>query len=295
MLPTSLFALLATAALCPVAGRLGQRLGLVDRLALTPSGAPVPRTAGWALVLVWLLLHPSPTRLNAVVIAAWLLGLHDDRFRSSAKLRAALLIVLAMLLAVPGQPLVAAAVGTLWVAAVVVAFDFIDGLDGLAVGLGAVVGVGLMALGGPGGSTLAGACVGIWLWNRPAARIHLGDNGSNALGLLVGGLTLPFVQLGQPMAAAALVVVPAVDLAVSLVRRFRSAGSPFHGDRLHLHHEAEARHGAPGALLRLLGTAAAGAALAMAPPLIALGGALALAASLLPLAVWSRDPDRTFP
>jgi len=289
----TLLAGLAATLLTPVASWAGRGLALVDTAARDPDGRAVPRTGGWVLIVVWLLANPQPSRLTFVLFAVWLIGLHDDRYQSSAKVRAVLIAILAMALAVPGQPLLAAATGTLWVAAVVVAFDFVDGIDGLAPGLGALAGLGLVLLGGPGGAAIGGACLGLLLWNRPTARIHLGNNGSNALGLLVGGLTLPFIQLGQPLPAIALVLVPLVDLVVSLVRRFRSPGNPFGGDRLHLHHQALRAGGPVRGLLRLLLVAAIAVGLAAGNPWLAAAGMALLTAGLLPLAVWSRDPDAT--
>lgn len=86
--------------------------------------------------------------------------------------------------------------GVIWL---INAFNFMDGIDGLAgseamfVGLGAAV---LIALTHPGhpmivvAGLLAAACAGFLVLNWPPARIFLGDVGSGFLGFVVAGLAL---------------------------------------------------------------------------------------------------------
>jgi len=142
----------------------------------------------------------------------------------------------------------------LWLVGVTNAFNIIDGLDGLSAGLAFIsastlVGVFLFA-----GRTdtalvaavLAGALLGFLPYNMHPARVFLGDTGANALGFLLGCLTL---QGGSTLSAGlatllplVLLGVPIADTALSVCRRLLrrlqgDAGARvFNADLNHIHH-----------------------------------------------------------
>jgi UDP-GlcNAc:undecaprenyl-phosphate GlcNAc-1-phosphate transferase len=151
--------------------------------------------------------------------------------------------------------------------AMVNAMNFVDGLDGLAAGVGAIAAgaVGLFALGlvlrngqdplifVPAliAAVLLGACLGFLPHNFNPARIFMGDSGSMLIGLLLAAATtsasgrLPQVDstpgdllgLFVPLIVlAAVVFVPLLDLLMAVVRRTRAGVSPFSADKMHLHH-----------------------------------------------------------
>jgi len=83
----------------------------------------------------------------------------------------------------------------LWVLVVLNAYNFLDGIDGLAALQGAITGVGAgIALGGDALSALAfgvaGGCAGFLPWNWSRASIFMGDVGSNVLGYTFAALPL---------------------------------------------------------------------------------------------------------
>ena len=89
-------------------------------------------------------------------------------------------------------------------------YNFMDGSDGLAAGEATSIGLGLALVAlwldgaGPGAATglvLAGASAGFLWWNRPPARLFLGDAGSLPLGYLVGWLLLDAAGRGHWAAA----------------------------------------------------------------------------------------------
>jgi len=151
--------------------------------------------------------------------------------------------------------------------ALVNAMNFVDGLDGLAAGLGmiAATAIGLFALGlvrrvgndptaySPAliAIVLAGACLGFLPHNFNPARIFMGDSGSMLIGLLLAAATTSasgrmaingsdgsdFVGLFAPLIVLAAVgFVPLLDLLLAVVRRTRNGMSPFSPDKMHLHH-----------------------------------------------------------
>ena len=109
--------------------------------------------------------------------------------------------------------------------------NLIDGLDMLAAGVVAVGGRGLRrrcstAPDGSSAMALAAALVGFLVYNRPPARVYLGDGGSYLLGtalavLLRRGVGARGGARRSVSAALALVAVPAAEVAFAVVRRAR--------------------------------------------------------------------------
>lgn len=137
------------------------------------------------------------------------------------------------------------------------AFNFIDGMDGLATALGwvqsIVLGMGFLLLGANGSAflcfTLTGALMGLFPFNRHPARLFLGDNGSLYLGFSLGTLSLWFIQLSgtapipEYTAQSTLILLAMTNISLPLVDavwvfggRIRKGRSPFKGDRSHIHH-----------------------------------------------------------
>ena len=128
------------------------------------------------------------------------------------------------------------------------AFNLIDGADGLASSIGAVVCVTLGMIAAAQGSVIAslasfaasGALVGFLRYNAPPARVYLGDTGSMLIGWLVAAVAIrcsikqqAAVALAVPVAICA---IPILDAAAALVRRITTGQSVFTADRGHLHH-----------------------------------------------------------
>jgi len=153
----------------------------------------------------------------------------------------------------------------LLVVTMVNAINFVDGLDGLAAGVGLISAVATCAfslhlLEQSGGdvsyyppsliaATLAGACLGFLPHNFQPAKIFMGDSGSMLIGLMLaaastsasGRVLVPdgtdTVALLSPLlVVAAVLFVPLLDLLMAVVRRTRKGLSPFHADKMHLHH-----------------------------------------------------------
>ena len=127
------------------------------------------------------------------------------------------------------------------------AFNFIDGLDGLASGIGLVISLILAGLGfyfGLVGTAmlalaLSGALSAILLFNIKPALIFLGDSGSQFLGLMLGALSIKIASAAGSFAlpAAGLILsVPIIDAFLAIIRRYSHLESPARGDRSHAHH-----------------------------------------------------------
>jgi UDP-GlcNAc:undecaprenyl-phosphate/decaprenyl-phosphate GlcNAc-1-phosphate transferase len=143
------------------------------------------------------------------------------------------------------------AVTILWVLTVVNAFNFMDNMNGLCAGLGAIGAWQFAVIAAADGEylvaliafTVCGALLGFLPWNFPHARAFLGDAGSHLVGYLLAVLAiLPhFYTKHNPRPLAVLspllvLAIPLADLAWVVIQR-TLAGRPFYiGDTNHLSH-----------------------------------------------------------
>ncbi|AWV49019.1 undecaprenyl-phosphate alpha-N-acetylglucosaminyl 1-phosphate transferase [Mycobacterium leprae] len=150
---------------------------------------------------------------------------------------------------------------------IVNAINFVDGLDGLAAGLGLITAmaicifsVGLLrdhdgdVLFYPPAVisvVLAGSCLGFLPHNFHRAKIFMGDSGSMLVGLMLAAASTTaagpisqnaygtrdvFALLSPFLLVVAVMFVPMLDLLLAIVRRIRAGRSAFSPDKMHLHH-----------------------------------------------------------
>jgi UDP-GlcNAc:undecaprenyl-phosphate GlcNAc-1-phosphate transferase len=272
-----LIALTVATGLAPVAAHVGRRTGLVDR----PTGddlkihrAPVPLLGGVAVLIataVALLATGGRVAwaIGIGVVLATAVGTLDDAWPLPAGLRLFLQGAAGLALATALDswnsfgPL-----GTLGLMFLVVAcangVNIVDGQDGLAGGLGAISAAALGAvgaiLGAPAatglGLALAGGLTGFLLWNRPPARVFLGDGGAYGVGTLLAALSLQVILAGGWrgwLAAAACLGIFGFDLVFTVSRRLRFGTPLTQGDRLHSYDLVADRVGRKTSTLILLG------------------------------------------
>lgn len=149
------------------------------------------------------------------------------------------------------------AVTMLWILTVTNAFNFMDNMNGLCAGLGAI-GSGwfaYLAIANNGQHLVAlialltfGALLGFLPYNFPRARAFLGDSGSHLVGYLLAVLSiLPhFYSRSHPQRWAVLIplfvlAVPLLDLCWVVVLRWRARRPFYVGDTNHLSHRLTRR------------------------------------------------------
>ncbi len=123
------------------------------------------------------------------------------------------------------------------------AVNMVDGQDGLAAGTGALAALALAAVLATSGHTAdlplatAGALLGFLRWNRPPARVFLGDGGAYAVGVLLVVSAAPLFQRRMDRRPGRRCLSRCVRVRVVCVRR--PARSPTciadTGDRDHLY------------------------------------------------------------
>ena len=140
---------------------------------------------------------------------------------------------------------------------VVNAFNLIDGVDGLAGGVGLIAssafGCWFALAGDPAMACLAfalsGSLLGFLFFNFSPAKIFMGDSGSLTIGLIICILAIKVIgydvsaienevllNVSKPIFAMAVLVYPLVDTLRIFIYRAVQGVSPFSADRNHLHH-----------------------------------------------------------
>ncbi|ROZ88916.1 undecaprenyl/decaprenyl-phosphate alpha-N-acetylglucosaminyl 1-phosphate transferase [Gordonia sp. OPL2] len=260
----------------PRLGGLGMFAGMVAAIALAANLPALTR--GFAYT----------SDMSAVIVSGTvivLVGVIDDRWGLDALTKfvgqltaAGVLVIMGVswyLLYVPFadigtvvlDPLQAGLLTVAVTVATINAVNFIDGLDGLAAGLGliAALAICMFSLGllhDQGGdvsyyppalisTVLAGACLGFLPHNFSPARIFMGDSGAMLIGLMLSAASTSasgriamnaygpadvFTLLSPLILVAAVVFVPMLDMLMAVVRRTRAGVGFYTPDKMHLHH-----------------------------------------------------------
>ena len=218
---------------------------------------PKPRLGGVAIVTAFyaavatlyiLGYDPFPTkRLAAGFMTGGgllaLMGIVDDLHHLEARVKlaiqaAAALVVIASgglltelrlpLVGVLGLGWIAMPFTLLWIVAMINFYNFIDGLDGLAAGVGMIAALFLALIGIFSVSSslaviylvLAGSCLGFLRFNFPPARIFMGDTGSTFIGYSFAVLAIIGSGTGVPVFVTMLLLLGVIgDAALTLVKR----------------------------------------------------------------------------
>jgi UDP-GlcNAc:undecaprenyl-phosphate GlcNAc-1-phosphate transferase len=190
--------------------------------------------------------------------AMFVVGIFDDRLQLSplAKLVASLAIGSFLVFALAGVdpegalPWGYTLVGTVWFAGVCHAFNLLDNMDGLAAGVALIAAAFLAGLTadviGPALTALlvatAGALLGFLYWNRPPARLFMGDSGSLFVGAVLAGASLvPAFHrrsdlVGTAILVSLVLVVPLFDTGFVLVLRRLAGRRATRGGTDHVSH-----------------------------------------------------------
>ncbi len=280
LLTPLLVAMIVAAAATPMVARIARRLGIVDQ----PDERKVNRRAdipllgglgvalgffvGLAVTLALVdgLVGDRQHLLGAVLgsLVLLVLGVVDDRWVLTARSKLVVQIAAAAVAILYGYridrltdpfsmssvELSEAAtwiVTMLWILGITNAMNLMDGLDGLATGLGTIIGITLtwiawqadQMVGVYVGLAFVGALLGFLPFNFAPARIFLGDTGALFIGFnlsllaISGYRKLSVLTFVVPLLALA---VPLLDTLLSIYRRLRRRSSIMAPDRHHMHH-----------------------------------------------------------
>ena len=265
-------------ALTPVVKRFAFKIKAID---IPKDGRrmhkrPIPRLGGLAIIfgfMVSVLCFGEMTKghtsmlIGAMIIAT--MGIVDDVKALDAKPKFLIQIIAALIVVLWGEvriegftnPIVWSGVpymvlpywfsvilSVLWIVFITNAVNFIDGLDGLAAGVSAIMTVSLVFIAARMGeyseaiigTALMGACFGFLPYNFNPAKIFMGDTGSTFLGFILATLSIQGVFKSYAVISFAvpllIVGLPLFDAVFAMIRRMLKGQSPMQADRGHLHH-----------------------------------------------------------
>jgi len=208
-------------------------------------------------------LSESTMALLATAAGVWILGIVDDIWPVRAKAKLVVQIIAAVTYVVTVQPIDVLyiadgfelsseiLVGTFcvfWLVACCNAVNLLDGMDGIA-SLQGIIGFGTLAiiatLHGDSANVavcllLFGSVLGFAIFNAPPASIFMGDAGSMTIGYLLGALILSVCHMADGRYGLAiplaLIIVPAFDTTMAIIRRAQRGEGIMAPDREHFHH-----------------------------------------------------------
>lgn len=266
----------------PVVTRLARRFGLVDAPGLRKvHTSPVPRIGGVVLAFATLaLILPASvidntigeafrrvqTQMTVLLLASlfvFVVGLIDDIRSVRALFKLVALIGAALAVCASGARIDSMSFGSvsfqlgwlswpvtvLWIVTVTVGLNFIDGLDGLAAGISAIV-CGVIAVFAfyTGQIVMAvlmlallGSLTGFLFFNFNPAKVFMGDCGSLFLGFIISAGSVVCVAKAATVVGmaipAAVLGIPLLDTLFTVVRRrILDRRSIFAAERGHIHH-----------------------------------------------------------
>lgn len=260
----------------PVVRSLAFRIGAVDvpKDGRRMHDHPIPRMGGLAIFFGFLLsvlvflplsLQLRSMLLGAVVIV--ILGIFDDIYALSAKLKFVVQIAAALIAVLGGNQITVLSninvfssepywelgwlsypISVLWIVAITNAVNLIDGLDGLACGVSTISSMTLLVIAlnvsepdvAVLSAALAGACIGFLPYNLNPAKIFMGDTGSTFLGFVLATVSIQglfkFYTIFSFAVPFLMLALPIFDTCFAILRRVSKGQSPMAPDRGHIHH-----------------------------------------------------------
>ena len=271
---SSVFIVILTATICalvagPIMIRLARRIHLLD----TPGAATHKRhqvetpIAGGLVILFALMItlgfhrlqFSSEARgilLGTLVMMLW--GLIDDRFnlRASYKIFGQLLATLIIIgfgvqVHITKIDWLDLLITLFWFIGITNAFNFVDSMDGLAVGLAGIASAFFMMVTLDSAqpelaflsAAFMGTMIGCFFYNAPPARMFLGDSGALTLGIALAAIGIAYTpaQAGLPQGVSWFIPilvlgVPIFDMALVVVSRLRKRKPIYQASMDHVYH-----------------------------------------------------------
>jgi len=138
----------------------------------------------------------------------------------------------------------------LWFIGITNAFNLIDSMDGLAVGIAGIAFAFFMIMSlvaqqiylGIFSACLLGICIGLYAFNVSPARLFLGDSGAQMLGFTLAAVGMIYTPHDLPQASSWFVPilvlgVPIFDTSMVVFSRLIHHKPVFHADRTHTYHQ----------------------------------------------------------
>lgn len=268
LFPLIFWAILATLAVTPLAIKAAVRFQVIDEPNSSPHKIhqrPVPKAGGLAIALAIVFINLLSGNLQSDVIRTimvasiviFLFGLWDDLYRLSPRWKLLGQILATIILISQGVhirmlgslTLLNMALTLLWTIGITNAFNFVDSMDGLAIGLAAIASAFFMLVtvdaSQPALSLLSavilGSSIGLSYFNTLPARTFLGDSGAQFLGFMLAALAIAYTPPGLPQPSSwfvpiLLLSVPIFDTSLVVISRLRHRKAFYQAGLDHTYH-----------------------------------------------------------
>jgi len=262
------WAILLTILITPISINLAHHLHLVDDPNSAPHKiheSPVPRAGGISIAIVvfaltWVSGKLGITETRAILSASvfiLLFGFVDDVRGLSAPwkltgqfLATILLIVQGVQIRMLGSHIVLnIGLTFLWIVGITNAFNFVDSMDGLALGLAAIASTFFLFVTIDAAQLhltflsviLLGCCIGLFYFNTTPAKTFLGDSGVQFFGFMLATLALAYTPPGLPQPSSwfvpiLLLGVPIFDTTLVVISRLQRGDPVYKAGQDHFYH-----------------------------------------------------------
>jgi UDP-GlcNAc:undecaprenyl-phosphate GlcNAc-1-phosphate transferase len=268
LLPFIFWAIVATLAITPLAIKVAIYFQLIDQPNSSPHKIhqhPIPKASGLAIGLAVVSLNLISGNVQSSIIRAILLssivififGLWDDTYKLSPQWKLVGQILATIILISQGvqirmlgsMTLLNLALTLVWVIGITNAFNLVDSMDGLVVGLAAIASAFFMLVTVDAGQTalsllsaiLLGSSIGMMYFNALPARTFLGDSGAQFLGFILAALAIAYTPPGLPQPSSwfvpiLLLSVPIFDTNLVTISRLKQRKAIYQAGLDHTYH-----------------------------------------------------------
>jgi UDP-GlcNAc:undecaprenyl-phosphate/decaprenyl-phosphate GlcNAc-1-phosphate transferase len=268
LFPFIFWAIVATLAITPIAIKVAIRFQLIDQPNSSPHKIhqhPIPKASGPAISLVIVSLNllsgnVQSSTIRAILLASiviFIFGLWDDTYKLSPKWKLAgqllgtiILISQGIYIRMLGSMIVLnIALTLIWVIGITNAFNLVDSMDGLVVGLAAIASSFFMLVTVDAGQTslsllsaiILGSSIGMMYFNAIPAHTFLGDSGAQFLGFVLAALAIAYTPPGLPQPSSwfvpiLLLSVPIFDTSLVIISRLKQRKAIYQAGLDHTYH-----------------------------------------------------------
>jgi UDP-GlcNAc:undecaprenyl-phosphate GlcNAc-1-phosphate transferase len=268
LFPLIFWAIVTTLVITPIAIKVAVHFQLIDQPNSSPHKIhqyPIPKASGLAIGLTIFSLNLLSGNAQSNVIQAILLssiviflfGLWDDAHKLSPQwklvgqiLGTVILISQGIYIRMLGSMLTLnLALTVIWVIGITNAFNLVDSMDGLVVGLAAIASAFFMLVTVDAGQTslsllsaiILGSSIGMMYFNALPARTFLGDSGAQFLGFVLAALAIAYTPPGLPQPSSwfvpiLLLSVPIFDTSLVTISRLKQRKAVYQAGLDHTYH-----------------------------------------------------------
>ena len=267
LFPIILWAIIGAVISSPVLIWLGVRLGFVDIPGAEPHkihSTATPMVGGAvlaaALALGYAVARPElDTSVIGIFISGFIIliwGMWDDKFQLPPLAKIAGQLIAALILWHYGvrahlvmDERINFILTLFWIIGLINAFNFVDSMDGLALGLAAIAAAFFMLVTIDSqqvtlanlSAALFGAAIGAYGLNAFPSKMFLGDSGSQLLGLFLAAIGIVYNPIGLDQAVSwftpiLVLGVPIFDMILVVYSRIRHRRKIYQANRDHVYH-----------------------------------------------------------